>query len=103
MQAVIEVKGKQYRVSPEQTLYVDLTGEEVGKEISIDKVLLVHNGSDIKVGQPYVANAVVKAQVVEEAKGPKVEGYFYRRKNNQHRRWGHRQKYHQLKIVSISA
>lgn len=103
MLAVIEVGGKQYRVSPEQNLYVDLTGKDIGSEMQISEVLMVKNGSDVKLGKPYVSGASVKAKIVEEVKGPKVRGFKYKRRKNYHRSWGHRQRYHKLQIVSINA
>ena len=103
MLAVIEMGGKQYKVGKEQILYTELTGTEPGNEIQIDKVLLVQNGADVKVGTPYVSGAVVKAKVLAEAKGDKIEGFKYKRRKNYHRRWGHRQRYHKLQITSISA
>lgn len=104
MLAIIEVAGKQYRVGQDQTLYVDLLDSEAGSEINIDKVLLVKNGDDVKVGKPYVESASIKAKVLEaEVKGPKINGFKYKRRKNYHRRWGHRQKYSKLQITSISA
>ncbi len=102
MHAIVEIKGKQYKVSPDQTVYIDLTGQEPGSEISIDKVLLIQNGADVKVGTPYVPNAVVKAKIVSEVKAPKINGFIYRRKKRSQRRWGHRQKFQHVQIVSIN-
>ena len=103
MLAVIKMGGKQYRVAPEQILYTELTGEEAGKELDIKEVLLVQNGSDVKVGAPFVEGASVKAKIISDEKGPKLNAFKYKRRKNYHRRWGHRQKYQKLQIVSINA
>ncbi len=102
MLAVIEIGGRQYRVSPNQTFYAELTDGEVGSEIQISNILMVKNGSDIKIGTPYVSGSV-RAKILAEVKGPKIEGFRYRKKTNYHRRWGHRQRYHKLQITAISA
>ena len=103
MKAVIEMSGRQYRVEPEQVVYVDLTGNEIGKEIEISNVLLVDDGNQVKVGAPYVSNAKVTAKVMAEVKAPKITGFKYKKRKNYHRTWGHRQKHHKLQILSISA
>ncbi|MCB1148142.1 MAG: 50S ribosomal protein L21 [Leptospiraceae bacterium] len=103
MLALIEVAGKQYRVAKDTVFYADLTGSEPGKEIEIASVLLVQNGTDVKVGQPYVETAKVKAMVLSEEKGEKINAFVYKRKKSYHRRWGHRQRYHKLQVTSISA
>lgn len=103
MLALIEMGGKQFRVKPETVFYTDLTGKEPGSEIEIDSVLMVQNGNDVKVGQPFVSGAKVKAKILAEEKADKINGFIYKRKKSYHKRWGHRQRYHKLQITSISA
>ena len=103
MLAVIEVGGKQYRVAPKDTLYVDLLKEKDGSEIELKNVLLVDNKGAIKIGSPYVEGASVKAKVISEEKGPKINGFKYKRRKNYRKRWGHRQRYNKLEILAISA
>lgn len=103
MTAIIEIKGKQFKVAPQQTIYVDLMDKEEGSEFEIKNVLLVEENSQVQVGQPYVSSAVVKAKVLEEVKGPKVVGFKYKRKKGYRKSWGHRQRYQKLQIVSILA
>ena len=103
MLAVIEMGSKQYRVEKDQIVYVELTGEEIGEEITLPKILLINDGSTTQVGRPYLESAKVIAKVLEEVKAPKVHGFTYKKRKNQHKRWGHRQKYHKLQITSISA
>jgi len=103
MLAVIEMGSKQYRVEKDQVVYVELTGEELGKEIEVPKVLLITDGEKTHIGQPYLDSAKVTAKVLEEVKAPKIHGFTYKKRKNQHKKWGHRQKYHKLQITSISA
>lgn len=102
MQAIVELGGKQYRVSPDQVFYAELTEVPVGQDITLSNVLYIENNSQVKVGAPYITGAKVMAKILEEVKGPKLVGLFYRTKKHNHRKWGHRQKYHKLQITSIS-
>lgn len=103
MQAVIKVGSKQYRVAKDTIFFAELTGTEPGKDLNISEVLSVNNNGQVKVGQPFVSGASVTAKVIEEVKGPKVVGVFYRTKKHNHRKWGHRQKYHKLQVTAIKA
>src|SRR5690349_24923285 len=80
MYAVIETGGKQYRVSPGQTVEVELLPAEPGGEVSIERVLLVSTGESTLVGTPTVGGAVVTATVVREGRGDKIIVYKYHNK-----------------------
>lgn len=103
MVAVIEIGGKQYRVSPNQVFYSELTGKENGEEFSIEKVLLLEDEENIKIGQPFLSDVNVKAKVMEEVKGPKITGFIYKKRKNYHKKWGHRQKYQKLQITTMQS
>jgi large subunit ribosomal protein L21 len=103
MQAVIQVGSKQYKVAQDTVFFAELTGTEPGKDLTISSVLSVNNNGQVKIGQPFVSGASVTAKVLEEVKGPKIVGVFYRPKKHNHRKWGHRQKYHKLQVTSIKA
>ena len=103
MQAVIQVGSKQYKVAQDTVFFAELTGTEPGKDLTISSVLSVNNNGQVKIGQPFVSGASVTAKVLEEVKGPKIVGVFYRAKKHNHRKWGHRQKYHKLQVTSIKA
>ena len=102
MYAVIATGGKQEKVSEGQVLHVErLSGAEAGKTVSLTPVLLVDGATIIsgdKLGQ-----ASVEAKVVGEIKGVKIKGFNYKNKSRNSKRWGHRQKYTQVEITSISA
>ena len=68
MYAIIETGGKQYRVEEGSKIVVEKLAGEAGSEIKLDKVLML-GGADVKVGAPYVENAAVTAEVVEQGRG----------------------------------
>ena len=103
MYAVIETGGKQYRVSENDVLRVEKLEAEVGDEVTLDRVLLVSSDGGIKIGAPYVDGATVTAKVVRQGKGRKIEGFTFKAKKNERKRFGHRQFFTELKIQSISA
>jgi large subunit ribosomal protein L21 len=103
MYAVIKTGGKQYRVSPGDSIDVEKLPYEVGERIELDEVLLVANGSKAKIGQPLVEGAKVKATVTRQARGRKVVIYKYRPSKRYRRKKGHRQHYTRLRIDEIVA
>jgi large subunit ribosomal protein L21 len=98
MYAVIETGGKQYRVEPGDTLEVERLA---GDEVALRPVLLV-DGDVVLATAAQLEGASVTGRVVGEAKGPKIDGFTYKNKSNQRRRWGHRQKYSTIEITGIS-
>ena len=109
MYAIVEQGGKQYKVSQGDVIEIDLVDvAEDAQSIEISKVLFVNNGSEIKVGKPYLdgAKVVAKLNIVGDdaiVKGPKLYPAQFRRRKNSRRRIGHRQKYTQVIIEKIEA
>jgi large subunit ribosomal protein L21 len=101
MYAVIASGGKQTRVAEGEQIHVELLDAEQGGEVSLRPVLLV-DGETVLATPDQLAGAAVKATVVGIAKGPKIDGFTYKRRTNQRRRWGHRQQYHVVEITSIT-
>ena len=97
MYAVIKSGGKQHRVTVGETLKVELLKAEVGASITVEEVLMVVNGSEIKIGEPVVA------EVVSHGRGKKVRIVKHRRRKHYHKEQGHRQWYTELKITAINA
>jgi large subunit ribosomal protein L21 len=102
MYAVIEVGAKQYNVKKDDVIEVEKQKVQEGKEISIDKVLLVSKDKQVEVGQPYVKGAKVTALVAASSKGEKLTSFKYRRRKASHWKKGHRQQLTVLKIKEIS-
>ncbi len=102
MYAIIETGGKQYRVEEGSKIRVEKLASEVGGEVILDKVLMVGGGS-FAVGNPYIADAKVSAEVVEHGRGEKIIVFKKRRRHDSRRTQGHRQDFTTLAIKSISA
>ena len=102
MYAILEVGGKQYKVAQNDVIEVNKIEQESKSKITFDKVLMVADGEDIKVGQPYVEGAKVEAEVVEQTKGEKLVVYKYLRRKDSHKKTGHRQQLTKLLITKIN-
>ena len=98
MYAVIETGGKQFRVEEGQRLDVERLSAD---EADLTPVLVV-DGDTVLATPDQLAGAKVSVRVVGEAKGPKINGFTYKNKSNQRRRWGHRQHYATIEVTSIS-
>ena len=98
--AVVETGGKQYKVSPGQTIEVDKLAVE-GDSIELDRVHLVADGDKVTLGNPTIAGAKVIADVVGEGKRDKVIVFKYKPKVRYRRKKGHRQPYTRLAIREI--
>ena len=103
MYAVIQTGGKQYRVSEGSTVKVEKINAEQGASVELDRVLLVADGDDVKVGTPYVAGGKVTATVKAHGRGDKVRIIKFRRRKHHMKRQGHRQWYTELEVTGISA
>ena len=101
MYAVIKTGGKQYRVEKGERLEVELVGADDGTELELKPVLLV-DGDKVLATRHDLANAVVKAKVVGATRGPKIDGFIYKPKSNNRRRYGHRQDLSVLEITAIN-
>jgi large subunit ribosomal protein L21 len=97
--AVIETGGKQYRVSPGDTLDVELLENQ--QQVTFKNVLLFADGGTVEVGTPYLKGAAVTARVKGTNKDDKVTTFKYKNKTNYHRTIGHRQNYTRIEIEEI--
>ena len=102
MYAVIETGGKQYRVQEGDVITVEKLNVEAGETVVFDKVLLMSDGKEVKVGAPYLTEAVT-GSVVENGKGKKVIIFKYKAKKDYRKKTGHRQPYTKLVIEKIEA
>ena len=101
MYAVVATSGKQYKVSAGEIVKVDKLPLEVGEKIELDRVLLLADGEEVRVGQPTVEGAKVLATVTDHVKGPKIIVFKYRPRQRYRRKKGHRQHYTRLTIDEI--
>lgn len=97
---VIATGGKQYLVKTGETLKVEKLPVETGKEAVFDQVLLSANddGSDVKIGNPYLSGVVLKAEVLEQGRDKKILVVKFKRKVRYTRHHGHRQHFTKVKV-----
>ena len=100
MYAVVKTGGKQYRVEQGQTILVDRLSEP-GTEVELQPLMLVDNGN-VLVTPQQLKDASVTARVLEEQRGPKINGFLYKSKSNNRKRWGHRQILARIEITDIT-
>ncbi|PSJ38691.1 50S ribosomal protein L21 [Zobellella taiwanensis] len=103
MYAVIQSGGKQHRVAEGQVIRLEKLDVETGASVEFDKVLMVAQGEDVKVGVPYVDGSKVTAEVVAHGRGKKVKIVKFRRRKHSRKQQGHRQWFTEVKITAISA
>ena len=100
--AIIQLSGKQFKVSEGDTLIVQNHVSEE-KTLTVSDVLLVSDGKTTTVGTPIIDKASVKLEVIEKGRGPKIAVRTYRNKSRYRRHQGHRQDQTVLKVTNISA
>jgi len=100
--AVVETGGKQYKVMVGQTVDVELLGVNEGDTVQFDRVLMVADEGDVRVGRPTVDGARVSATVLGQGRGPKLIAFKYRPKKRYRRKLGHRQGYTRLRVDEIT-
>jgi len=100
--AIFEDGGRQYRVQEGDTIRVDLKDLAEGQQqVEFNQVLMLGEGADAKIGQPYVEGAKVVAEVSKEVKGEKVVGVVFRRRKRVNIKRGHRQRHLEVTIKQI--
>lgn len=102
MYAIVQCKGVQYRVVPDQVIQIPRTEAEPGSTLTLDQVLFVQDGTESRVGTPLVENATVEAEVLGHVRGKKVVVGKYKRRKDYRRKKGHRQDFTEVRIRSIA-
>jgi large subunit ribosomal protein L21 len=100
MFAVFKTGGKQYRVAAEDVLKVDKVKGDPGEIVEFGEVLVV-GGDSVTLGAPTIAGATVAAEVLDQARGPKIIAFKKRRRKNSRRKRGHRQEFTLVRITEI--
>ena len=101
MYAVIKTGGKQYKVAKNDVVVVEKLAAEAGATVELDQVLMVGGEGKTEVGAPFVAGASVAAEVIDQARGPKVTIFKKKRRKNHRRKAGHRQDLTVLRVTDI--
>jgi large subunit ribosomal protein L21 len=101
--AIIRSGGKQYRVSPGDTVAVEKLEAATGEKVAFSEVVMHTDCPETKIGSPLVAGAKVTGEVIEQFKDKKVIAFKYKRRKGYHRTVGHRRQLTRVKIESIEA
>jgi len=101
LSAVVVSGGKQYRVAPGDKVLVDRLAAEPGSSVKLDRVLLVRDGSEIKVGAPAIEGMEVDAKVLAHRRGPRIETLRYKSKKRVRVHRGGRADYTALEILAV--
>ncbi len=101
MYAIIKTGGKQYKAEKNETIIVEKLDGDQGTTVELSEVVLVCDGGKVKVGSPFIAGAKVKAEIVLQTKGPKINAFNYKAKKNERKRWGHRQPQTHLRVLEV--
>lgn len=101
MYAIVDIAGKQYKVTEGDKLKVARLALQVGDNINFENVLLTDDGENVKIGKPAVKGAVVSAEILEHGRLKKILVYKKKRRKGYQRKNGHRQDFSAIKINSI--
>lgn len=101
--AVIKTGGKQYKVKEGEILKIEKISGEPGEKFAFDKVLLISDekGDNLELGQPYLADKKVEAEIMEQGRSRKMQVIKFKSKTRYRRNLGHRQHYTKVKINKI--
>ncbi len=102
MYAIIKAGGKQYRVQPGDTIYVERLAAPVGEKVSLKDVLMVAGDSGAQIGAPYVASASVVGTVMGQIRDRKVRVFKFKHRKHYRKTRGHRQYQTALKVDAIN-
>jgi len=101
--AIVNINGVQTRVSKDEVIEVPRLAGDPGQRLSFDQILMVAAGDNILVGQPYLKEATMTAEVVEHLRGPKLRIFKFKRRNDFRKRRGHRDELTRIRVTGIEA
>ena len=101
MYAIIKTGGKQFRVSENDVIDVELLDVEAGATVEFGDILFINDGKQMHIGQPVVAGYIVRGEILGNSVGPKETSLKYKKRQHTQKKWGHRQHYTRVKIVGI--
>ena len=102
MFAVVEIAGQQYKVAKADKIFVPLLESKVGSKVTFDKVLLVGDEKQTRLGTPYLSDASIEAKVLSHAKDEKVLVFKKKKRKGYKVLKGHRQQYTEIEITKVS-
>ena len=103
MYAIVESGGKQYRVEPGVILALERISGEVGSRVELDRVLMVSDGTEVRVGHPTVSGARVVSEILAQTRGEKIDVFKFKKRKKYRKKTGHRQELTRVRIAEIVA
>jgi large subunit ribosomal protein L21 len=103
MYAIVKTGGKQLQATQDAVLIVEKIDGEPGTKLELSEVLMVVDGEKVTLGSPFIKGAKVTAEILRQGKAAKINGFNYKAKKNERKRWGHRQPQTHLKVTGIEA
>jgi len=100
--AIVEISGKQFWVETGKFYDFNRIPTELGKEITLNRVLLINNEGNVLIGQPYLENVKIEGKILEHLRGKKKIVYKMRSKKKTRRKQGHRQDLSRVLIENIA-
>lgn len=103
MYVIVDIQGQQFKVQPDQKLFVHRINADQGSEVEFEKVMLVDNDGKVTVGAPHVEGAKVVVEILSHVKGDKVLVFKKKRRKGYRKLNGHRQQFSEVKVKNIIA
>ena len=97
--AIIQTGGKQYKVSSGQKLKIEKLSAKEGENFIFDKVLLIADGENIKIGAPYIEGAKIESKILKQGRAQKKIVFKYHSKTRFRKKKGHRQSFTEVEIL----
>ena len=101
--AIVEISGRQFWIETGKYYDLNRIPTELGKEITLNRVLLVNNDGDLLIGKPYLESVKVKGKILEHLRGRKTIVYKMRPKKKTRKKQGHRQDFSLIRIDAIES
>jgi len=102
MYAIVDIAGKQFRVEKDKILKVPYLHTEVGEAVEFERIRLLDDGKEIKIGQPLIDGIKVSAKVIEHGRDKKIIVFKKKRRKGYKVKRGHRQNYTKIQIENIA-
>ena len=103
MYVIVDIQGQQFKVQPDQKLFVHRINADQGSEVEFEKVMLIDNDGEVQVGAPVIEGAKVIVEVLSHVKGDKVLVFKKKRRKGYRKLNGHRQQFSEVRVKEIIA
>ncbi len=103
MYAIVDIGGKQFKVTKDQSIYTPKMEGEAGASVTFDQVLLVDKDGKVNVGTPQIKGAKVSGKILEHIQGDKVLVFKKKRRKGYKKKNGHRQDFTKVLIEKITS